>query len=124
VETLAHLAVNVDYPEYDADVLTSQFVIERCERVLAEIDKLLRTAQQGKILREGIATVIIGRPNVGKSSLMNALTQENKAIVTDIPGTTRDVIEEYVNIRGIPLRLLDTTKRKSYRWKTSNYSKK
>jgi tRNA modification GTPase len=108
VETLAHLAVNVDYPEYDADVLTSQFVIERCENIQVEIDKLLLTARQGKILREGIATVIIGRPNVGKSSLMNALTQENKAIVTDIPGTTRDVIEEYVNIRGIPLRLLDT----------------
>jgi tRNA modification GTPase len=108
VETLAHLAVNVDYPEYDADVLTSQFVIERCESIKVEIDKLLMTARQGKILREGIATVIIGRPNVGKSSLMNALTQENKVIVTDIPGTTRDVIEEYVNIRGIPLRLLDT----------------
>lgn len=108
VETLAHLAVNVDYPEYDADVLTSQFVLERCEAIKKEIDILLQTARQGKILREGIATAIIGRPNVGKSSLMNALTQENKAIVTDIPGTTRDVIEEYVNIRGIPLRLLDT----------------
>lgn len=65
-------------------------------------------AKQGKILREGIATAIIGRPNVGKSSLLNALVQETKAIVTDIPGTTRDVIEEYVNIRGIPLRLVDT----------------
>lgn len=66
------------------------------------------TAKQGKILREGLSTVIIGRPNVGKSSLLNSLVHENKAIVTDIPGTTRDVIEEYVNIRGVPLRLVDT----------------
>ncbi|MGO4075927.1 GTPase, partial [Staphylococcus aureus] len=65
-------------------------------------------SQQGKILREGLSTVIIGRPNVGKSSLLNSLVQETKAIVTDIPGTTRDVIEEYVNVRGVPLRLVDT----------------
>ncbi len=73
-----------------------------------QIEKLLSTAAQGKILREGLATVIIGRPNVGKSSLLNALAHENRAIVTDIPGTTRDVIEEYVNVRGVPLRLIDT----------------
>lgn len=73
-----------------------------------EIDKLLRTSSQGKILREGLSTVIVGRPNVGKSSLLNSLVQENKAIVTDIAGTTRDIIEEYVNVRGVPLRLVDT----------------
>lgn len=108
LETLAHLAVNVDYPEYDADELTSQRLQERCDQVEREVESLLTTARQGKIYREGIATVIVGRPNVGKSSLLNALAHENKAIVTDIPGTTRDVIEEYVNVRGIPLRLVDT----------------
>ena len=73
-----------------------------------EIIKLLQTSSQGKILREGLSTVILGRPNVGKSSLLNSLVQENKAIVTDIAGTTRDIIEEYVNVRGVPLRLVDT----------------
>jgi tRNA modification GTPase len=88
--------------------MTAQFLKERSLMIKQEIEKLLKTARQGKILREGIATAIVGRPNVGKSSLMNALAHENKAIVTDIPGTTRDVIEEYVNVRGITLRLLDT----------------
>src|SRR5699024_9874715 len=72
------------------------------------IEELLKVAKQGKIMREGLATAIIGRPNVGKSSLMNTLVQENKAIVTEVPGTTRDIIEEYVNVRGVPLRLVDT----------------
>ncbi|MBN2908174.1 tRNA uridine-5-carboxymethylaminomethyl(34) synthesis GTPase MnmE [Polycladomyces sp. WAk] len=108
IESLAHLAVNVDYPEYDAEEMTANKLLKECREVEAEIDRLLQTARQGKILREGIATVIVGRPNVGKSSLLNALTHENKAIVTDIPGTTRDVIEEYVNVRGVPLRLIDT----------------
>ncbi len=108
LESLAHLAVNVDYPEYDAEEMTAELILERSKEIIQEIDQLLSTARQGKILREGISTVIVGRPNVGKSSLLNALAQENRAIVTDIPGTTRDVIEEYVNIRGVPLRLIDT----------------
>ncbi|MNB74374.1 tRNA modification GTPase MnmE [compost metagenome] len=108
LELLAHIEVNIDYPEHDVETLTAAFIKEKSEEVIAGIDRLLKTASQGKILREGITTAIIGRPNVGKSSLLNALARENKAIVTDIPGTTRDVIEEYVTINQIPLKLLDT----------------
>ncbi|PLT29505.1 tRNA uridine-5-carboxymethylaminomethyl(34) synthesis GTPase MnmE [Peribacillus deserti] len=109
LETLAHVEVNIDYPEYDdVEEMTHGIFMERASHVKSELERLLRTSEQGKILREGLSTVIIGRPNVGKSSLLNSLVHENKAIVTDIPGTTRDVIEEYVNVRGVPLRLLDT----------------
>ena len=108
LETVAHVEVNIDYPEYDADEITSEFLKEKSTFVKADIERLLQTAQQGKILRDGLSTVIIGRPNVGKSSLLNSLVHENRAIVTDVPGTTRDVLEEYVNVRGVPLRLLDT----------------
>ncbi|SET14873.1 tRNA modification GTPase [Salinibacillus kushneri] len=109
LETVAHVEVNIDYPEYDdVEEMTNRLLIEKSQKVYDQIEQLIQTAKQGKILREGIATAIIGRPNVGKSSLLNALAQENKAIVTEVPGTTRDVIEEYVNVRGIPLRLVDT----------------
>ncbi|WP_181444685.1 tRNA uridine-5-carboxymethylaminomethyl(34) synthesis GTPase MnmE [Bacillus sp. 03113] len=109
LETLAHVEVNIDYPEYDdVEEMTHNLLLEKASLVQKEIQKLLQTSQQGRILREGLSTVIVGRPNVGKSSLLNSLVHENKAIVTDIPGTTRDVIEEYVNVRGVPLRLVDT----------------
>lgn len=109
LETLAQVEVNIDYPEYDdVEEMTLPLMINKCTWVREEIDKLLLTSSQGKILREGLSTAIIGRPNVGKSSLLNSLIQENKAIVTDIAGTTRDIIEEYVNVRGVPLKLVDT----------------
>jgi tRNA modification GTPase len=100
--------VNIDYPEHDVDNLTHIYIKDKSLLAIDQLDLLLKAAQQGKIIREGIVTAIIGRPNVGKSSLLNALAQDNKAIVTEIPGTTRDVIEEYVTINGIPLKLLDT----------------
>jgi len=109
LEVLATVEVNIDYPEYDdVEEMSNTLLREKATYVKNEIEKLLETSKQGKILREGISTVIIGRPNVGKSSLLNSFVHENKAIVTDIPGTTRDVIEEYVNVRGVPLRLIDT----------------
>lgn len=109
LETLAQVEVNIDYPEYDdVEEMTVPVLLEKCSWVRDEIDRLLQTSSQGKILREGLSTVILGRPNVGKSSLLNSLVQENKAIVTNIAGTTRDIIEEYVNVRGVPLRLVDT----------------
>ncbi|MGT2716699.1 tRNA uridine-5-carboxymethylaminomethyl(34) synthesis GTPase MnmE [Streptococcus respiraculi] len=109
LNTLAQVEVNIDYPEYDdVEEATTELVREKTMEFQALLERLLKTARRGKILREGIATAIIGRPNVGKSSLLNNLLREDKAIVTDIEGTTRDIIEEYVNINGVPLKLIDT----------------
>lgn len=109
LNTLAQVEVNIDYPEYDdVEEMTLQLLREKTQQVLQGIRALLNTANQGKILRDGLKTAIVGRPNVGKSSLLNVLLREEKAIVTDIAGTTRDTIEEYVNVRGVPLQLIDT----------------
>ena len=109
LNTLAQVEVNIDYPEYDdVEEMTLQLLREKTQQVSQGIRALLNTASQGKILRDGLKTAIVGRPNVGKSSLLNVLLREEKAIVTDIAGTTRDTIEEYVNVRGVPLQLIDT----------------
>lgn len=109
LEILAQVEVNIDYPEYDdVEDATTEFLLEQSKNIKEEINRLLETGTQGKIMREGLSTVIIGRPNVGKSSMLNNLIQDNKAIVTEVAGTTRDVLEEYVNVRGVPLRLVDT----------------
>ena len=109
LDVLAQVEVNIDYPEYDAvEEMTTKMLKEKASEVRQRLETLLQTAKEGKVLRDGLATAIIGRPNVGKSSLLNSLLHEDKAIVTEVAGTTRDVIEEYVNVAGVPLKLIDT----------------
>lgn len=108
LDVLANVEVSIDFPEDDVGEASREELRQRIEVVVNKLKKLLEEADVGKVYREGIHTVIVGKPNVGKSSLLNALLRDRRAIVTEIPGTTRDVIEEVLNMRGIPIRLVDT----------------
>jgi len=108
ITMLANIEAAIDYPEHDDETMTYDTIKKGCYNVMDKIKKLLKTADTGKIIKEGIKTVIIGTPNVGKSSLLNVLVDEERAIVTDIPGTTRDILQEYIDVNGIPLNIIDT----------------
>ena len=108
LEIIAHIEATVDYPADDLEEVTSEKTEVDVKVVIDEVNKLIESAEAGKIIRDGLSTVIVGKPNVGKSSLLNVLTRGNRAIVTDIPGTTRDIIEEYISLDGIPIRIIDT----------------
>jgi tRNA modification GTPase len=105
---LAAIEASIDFPEEDLDEITNQKIKKTVKDLMVRLNRLIATFEQGKLFRSGINTAIIGRTNVGKSSLLNALVKENRSIVTDIPGTTRDTIEEYVNIGGFTLKIIDT----------------
>ena len=109
IEVLANIEVNIDYPEYeDIEEMTNQIILSKTEVIEQEINKILSKSKDSKIIKEGIKTIIIGSPNVGKSSILNRLLNENKAIVTDIAGTTRDIVEGTIQINGIVLNMIDT----------------
>lgn len=108
ISLIASVEAGIDFPEEDIETMSGRPLESEASDVLAGIGEVLASYDSGRILRDGFAVAIVGRPNVGKSSLLNALLNQNRAIVTDMPGTTRDVIEEYLNISGVPLKVLDT----------------
>ena len=107
-DVLVDIAVNIDYPDEDIELILYDKLEKELRSIKKKVDYLIDSSDTGRILREGLNVAIIGRPNVGKSSLMNAMLRESRAIVTEIPGTTRDTIEELINVRGIPVNLIDT----------------
>ena len=107
-DVLVDIAVNIDYPDEDIEFILYDKLEKELRQIKGKIDYLIESSDTGRILREGLNVAIVGRPNVGKSSLMNAILRESRAIVTEIPGTTRDTIEELINVRGIPVNLIDT----------------
>ena len=109
VQIISNINVNIDYPEYDdVEIMTNNLLIPKIQGLKQRIEKILKESENGKIIKEGIKTSIIGRPNVGKSSLLNSLLEEDKAIVTDIAGTTRDIVEGQISINGVLLNMIDT----------------
>lgn len=109
IQIISNINVNIDYPEYDdVEIMTNEVLIPKITNLKEKIQKILQESNNGKIIKEGIKTSIIGRPNVGKSSLLNALLEEDKAIVTDIAGTTRDIVEGQIKVNGIVLNMIDT----------------
>jgi len=108
LQLIAHIEAGIDFPEHDIEEMSRAQIKQEAQQLDQKLHNLIDSAETGRVFREGLRTVIIGKPNVGKSSLLNALVREKRAIVTDVPGTTRDVIEEVVNIKGIPLVLIDT----------------
>lgn len=108
LEIIAHLEASIDFPEDDIEDVAKDEALRKVTAIKERIEEMLKTFHTGRILRDGLVTAIIGKPNVGKSSLLNALLREDRAIVTDIPGTTRDSLEEYANIAGVPLKIVDT----------------
>lgn len=108
LDMIAAIEAVIDYPEHDVEEETYGSMEQSALKILSRMEELLANADRGKIIREGLETVIVGKPNVGKSSLLNWLLEEERAIVTDIPGTTRDTVEEYLNIDGIPMKIVDT----------------
>jgi tRNA modification GTPase len=105
---LAHIEASIDFPEHDIEEVTQDNILKSSIKVAEAMKKLSNSFEEGKIIRDGLSTAIVGRPNVGKSSLLNVLVKESRAIVTDIPGTTRDIIVEYLNIGGVLIKLVDT----------------